>query len=44
MGVGMSFICDPDDVDDVCERLVEQGLEPFVMGECVPGEGKVVYR
>jgi phosphoribosylformylglycinamidine cyclo-ligase len=44
MGVGMSFICDPDDVDDVCERLAEQGLEPFVMGECVPGEGKVVYR
>ncbi|MCR4870884.1 MAG: phosphoribosylformylglycinamidine cyclo-ligase [Atopobiaceae bacterium] len=44
MGVGMSFICDPNDVDDVCERLSEQGLEPFVMGECVPGEGKAVYR
>jgi hypothetical protein len=24
--------------------VAEQGLEPFVMGECVPGEGKVVYR
>ncbi|MBP3884169.1 MAG: phosphoribosylformylglycinamidine cyclo-ligase [Olsenella sp.] len=44
MGVGMSVICDPDDVDEVCEKLVDQGFAPFVMGECVPGEGKVVYR
>ena len=37
MGVGMSIICDPNDVD-------EQGFAPFVMGECVEGEGKVTYR
>jgi phosphoribosylformylglycinamidine cyclo-ligase len=44
MGVGMSVICDPDDVDQVCEALVAHGQAPFVMGECVSGEGKVTYR
>ena len=44
MGVGMSIICDPNDVDEVCEDLVAQGFAPFVMGECVKGEGKVTYR
>ena len=44
MGVGMSVICAPDDLDDVCEKLSDQGVAPFVMGECVEGEGKVVYR
>ena len=40
----MSIICDPNDVDEVCEDLVAQGFAPFVMGECVKGEGKVTYR
>ena len=44
MGVGMSVICAPDDIDEVCEALTAQGFAPFVMGECVPGTGKVVYR
>jgi phosphoribosylformylglycinamidine cyclo-ligase len=44
MGVGMSVLCDPDDVDEVCEALVSQGQEPFVMGECVAGTGTVTYR
>lgn len=44
MGVGMSILCDPDDVDEVCEKLADQGFSPFVMGECVSGEGKVTYR
>lgn len=44
MGVGMSIICDSNDVDEVCGDLVEQGFAPFVMGECVEGEGKVTYR
>ena len=44
MGVGMSVLCAPQDVDCVREALAEQGLESFVMGECVAGEGKVVYR
>ena len=44
MGVGMALIVDPDDVDDVVESLSKQGFDPFVMGECVSGTGKVVYR
>lgn len=44
MGVGMSVLCAPEDVDRVRELLGAEGLAPFVMGECVAGEGKVVYR
>lgn len=44
MGVGMSIICAAADKDEVCAALHEQGFEPFVMGECVEGTGKVVYR
>ena len=44
MGVGMSVICDAADVAEVTEKLEAQGLAPFVMGSCVEGEGKVVYR
>lgn len=44
MGVGMSLICDPSNVYEVQDKLAEQGLESFVMGECVKGTGKVVYR
>ena len=44
MGVGMSVICAPDDVDEVCEALTDQGFAPFVMGECIPGTGTVVSR
>jgi len=44
MGVGMAVICAADDVDDVAEALEAHGFSPFVMGACVPGTGKVVYR
>ncbi|MDI9589955.1 MAG: phosphoribosylformylglycinamidine cyclo-ligase [Acidobacteriota bacterium] len=44
MGVGMSVLCAPEDVDRVRELLGAEGLASFVMGECVAGEGKVVYR
>ena len=44
MGVGMSVLCAPKDVDLVRNLLDAQGLSSFVMGECVAGEGKVVYR
>ena len=44
MGVGMSIICALEDQAEVEAKLCEQGFEPFVMGECVPGEGKVTYR
>ena len=44
MGVGMSLIVAPGDVDAVHAALAAEGLEPFVMGTCVEGSGKVVYR
>ncbi|RVU96651.1 phosphoribosylformylglycinamidine cyclo-ligase [Coriobacteriales bacterium OH1046] len=44
MGVGMAAICAPDDLDDVAEALEDQGFSPFLMGVCVAGTGKVVYR
>ncbi len=44
MGVGMSVICAPEDAEKVGEMLAAEGLESFVMGECVAGSGNVVYR
>ena len=44
MGVGMSIICAPEDVDAVTTALEVEGLAPFVMGECIPGTGCVQYR
>ena len=44
MGVGMSIICAPEDVDAVTAALKAEGLAPFVMGECIPGTGCVQYR
>ena len=44
MGVGMSVICAPDDAAHVRELLAAEGLDTFVMGEIVPGSGKVLYR
>jgi phosphoribosylformylglycinamidine cyclo-ligase len=44
MGVGMALLCDADDLDDLCKGLTQQGFNPFIMGECVKGSGKVVYR
>ena len=44
MGVGMSIICAPEDVDAVTATLKAEGLDPFLMGECVAGSGEVLYR
>ena len=46
MGVGMSLIVAPKDVAQVKDLLKKEGLDAFVMGECIKGEGegKVVYR
>ena len=44
MGVGMSVICAPEDVNGVKDALAAEGLTSFVMGECVEGSGQVVYR
>lgn len=43
MGVGMSVICAREDVPQVSGALAKEGFAPFVMGECVEGEGKVTY-
>ncbi len=44
MGVGMSVICAPEDVDAVRGMLRDEGLETFEMGHIIKGTGKVVYR
>ncbi len=44
MGVGMSVICAAEDAEAVTAALAAEGLESFVMGECVPGTGEVRYR
>ena len=44
MGVGMSVICAPEDVNAIKDALAAEGLKSFVMGECVEGSGQVVYR
>lgn len=44
MGVGMSVIVAPNEVELVQKQLAAEGLRSFFMGECVPGEGKVVYK
>ena len=44
MGVGMSVICAPEDVNGIKDALAAEGLTSFVMGECVEGTGQVVYR
>ena len=44
MGVGMSVICAPEDVNGIKDALAAEGLTSFVMGECVEGSGQVVYR
>ena len=44
MGVGMSIICALEDVDAVTAALKAEGLDPFLMGECVAGSGEVLYR
>ena len=44
MGVGMSVICAPTNVDAVRDALAREGLDTFEMGGVVPGSGNVVYR
>ena len=44
MGVGMSLLCASNAAKQVLELLAAEGFEAFIMGECVAGTGKVVYR
>lgn len=43
MGVGLMFICAPEDEAAVRAALEAQGEHPFRVGACVEGTGKVVY-
>ncbi len=44
MGVGMSVICAPADVEAVSAALAAEGFSTFEMGKVVAGTGKVVYE
>jgi phosphoribosylformylglycinamidine cyclo-ligase len=44
LGVGMVLIAARGEVRDVLGELGAAGEEPWVLGELVPGTGKVVYR
>lgn len=43
MGVGLCIICAAEDEAAVTEALVALGEQPFRVGTCVLGSGKVVY-
>lgn len=43
MGVGLCIICSEEDEAAVTEALVALGEQPFRVGTCVSGSGKVVY-
>ena len=43
MGVGLCIICSAEDEAAVTEALVALGEQPFRVGTCVSGSGKVVY-
>ena len=43
MGVGLCIICSAEDEEAVTEALVALGEQPFRVGTCVSGSGKVVY-
>jgi phosphoribosylformylglycinamidine cyclo-ligase len=42
MGVGMSVVVAPEDVDKALAILHEQGEDAYVMGEIVTGDERVV--
>jgi phosphoribosylformylglycinamidine cyclo-ligase len=41
-GIGVVLVVRPDDVDAIMARVQEMGERCFLMGEVVPGEGRVV--
>ncbi len=41
MGVGMSIVVAPEDVDKALEILSEQGEEPYVIGEIIESDNKI---
>jgi phosphoribosylformylglycinamidine cyclo-ligase len=43
MGIGLIVACRPADVDRVVAMLREQGEQPLVIGEMIPGDRTVTY-
>ena len=41
MGVGMSVIVNPTEADEAVRVLRANGVDAYIMGEVVPGEGGV---
>jgi phosphoribosylformylglycinamidine cyclo-ligase len=44
MGIGMILVIPSENFDQVQTHLAEKGEKPFILGELVRGEGKVVYK
>ena len=44
MGVGMVLVVEAAKADAVMDALTEMGEEPFLMGNVIKGDGKVVYK
>lgn len=43
MGVGMAVIVKRDHADAALQKLAELGIRAYIIGELVPGQGKVVF-
>ena len=44
MGVGMSIVVAPEDVDEALAILKEQGEDPYIIGSIVEGENKIILE
>ena len=44
MGVGMSIVVAPEDVDKALEVLTNSGEQPYVIGKIVKSDDKIVIR
>ncbi len=44
MGLGMVLVAEPASVDPLCSSLTASGHVPRVVGQIVPGDGRVVLR
>ncbi|MGB3292623.1 MAG: phosphoribosylformylglycinamidine cyclo-ligase [Phormidesmis sp.] len=42
MGIGFALIVPPEQANAACEQLASQGIEAYVIGEVVTGEGKLL--
>ncbi|NLY51380.1 MAG: phosphoribosylformylglycinamidine cyclo-ligase [Firmicutes bacterium] len=43
MGIGMAVIVKRDHADAALDKLAEWGIKAYIIGELVPGQGKVVF-